>query len=113
MAKGIIVAEEFISELIEPVVGSGDAAAMVAGAPGLPGRFVWRGREYVVVAVLRCWKESGACRSGSAERYLRKHWYKLMTDDGLEMTVYFERQGRGRAQQKKRWWLYSIDRAAC
>ena len=40
MGKGVVVAEEFISELIEPVVGSGDAAAMVAGAPGLPGRFI-------------------------------------------------------------------------
>jgi len=104
------MSEEFASEPILPVAGTFDAAGMTRGEPGLPSRFVWREQEYDVADVLEAWKETGPCKSGSAEQYLRKHWFKVRTGDGLEMTIYFERQARTRRQGKQRWWLYTVDR---
>ena len=100
--------EKFISEPIEPVAETFDTAAMTRGEPGLPERFVWRDKEYTVAEVLEVWKETGPCRSGSDEQYLRKHWHKIRTTDGTIMTLYFERQARSRDQSKTRWWLYTI-----
>lgn len=104
------MAEEFVSEAIEPVAGTFDTAGMVRGEPGLPQRFMWRGTEYSVAAVLQVWKEDGPCRHGSGEMYLRKHWFKIATEQGPEMTLCFERQARSKAQNKMRWWLFTIDR---
>ena len=100
--------EEFISEPIKPVAGTFDLAAMTRAETGLPGRFILRDKEYTVAGVLESWKESGPCRSGGPERYLRKHWFKVRTANGPEMTIYFERQGRTKGQNKIRWWLYTI-----
>lgn len=100
--------EQFVSEPIRPVEGSFDAAGMVRGEPGLPRRFVWRDTEYTVAEVLEVWKEDGPCRSGSPEMYLRKHWFRIATDQGLEMTLYFERQPRSKRRSKARWWLYTV-----
>ena len=102
------VGEEFVSELIRPVEGTFDTAGMTRGEPGLPGRFVWRGKEYAIAEVLEKWKELGPCKSGNSEKYLRKHWFKIKCSDGLEMTIYFERQPRGKRESKKRWWLYTL-----
>ena len=100
--------EQFVSEPIKPVEGTFDTAGMTRGEPGLPGRFVWRGKEYTVAEVLEQWKQSGPCKSGSNEMYLRKHWFRILTEDGSEMTIYFERQTRLKQQSKKRWWLNTI-----
>jgi hypothetical protein len=102
------MSEQFISESIEPVKGTSLTTAMSRGEPGLPGRFVWRGKEYVVAELLQSRKESAPDKSGGSEMYLRKHWYKIKTANGLEMTIYFERQPRSKSQRKKRWWLYTI-----
>lgn len=102
--------EQFISEPIEPVDSSFDTAGMARGEPGLPRRFVWRGKEYTVKNILSQWKESGPCKHGSGERYLRKHWFKILTEDETEMTLYFERQGRQKGSSPKRWWLYTTKR---
>ena len=51
--------DKFISEPIKPVEGTFDTAGMTRGEPGLPGRFVWRNKEYTVAEVLEKWKESG------------------------------------------------------
>jgi hypothetical protein len=104
------MSEEFVSEPIRPVAGTFDTAGMTRGEPGLPGRFVWRQQEYAVAEVLQAWKESGSCRSGGPEQYLRKHWFKIRTDNGLEMTMYFERQARTKRQAMNRWWLYTINK---
>jgi hypothetical protein len=104
------ITEEFIGEPIKPVAGTFDPGGMVRGEPGLPQRFVWRDREYSLAAVLQVWKEDGPCRHGSGERYLRKHWFQILTEQGLRMTIYFERQARSKRQSKARWWLYTIDR---
>ena len=104
------MSDEFVSERIVPAAGTFDAAPMTRGEPGLPGRFVWREQEYAVAEVLEAWKETGPCKSGGAEQYLRKHWFKVRTDDGIEMTLYFERQARAKRQDKHRWWLYTINK---
>jgi len=100
--------ERFIGEAIEPIGGPVDLAAMARGGPGLPSAFTWRGGEYSVSAVLETWKTTGDCRSGSAEQYIRKHWFRIRTTDGTEMRIYFERQARSSRERKRRWWLYAL-----
>ncbi|NQU41698.1 hypothetical protein HQ520_00320 [bacterium] len=53
-------------------------------------------------------EEADACWSGSGERYVRKHWFRIRTTDGQEMKLYFERQARSAREAKKRWWLHSV-----
>ena len=91
-----------------PVPGTALAADMARGEPGLPARFLWRGGEYRVVAVAKRWKTSGPCHHGSGEMYLRRHWYRIVTDPPAEMTVYCERQARTRRQAKSRWFVYTV-----
>lgn len=99
---------QFVSEAIEPVPGTMSLDAMARGEPGLPQRFRWRGTEHAVERVLDTWKETGPCRSGSPERYVRKHWFRVVTTTGDEMQLYFERQARSGRQRKARWWLYTV-----
>ena len=103
------MSEEFISRPIKPLAGTFDTAAMTRGEPGLPKGFIWDDKEYVVAEVLDVWKETGPCKTGANEMYLRKHWYSFITVDNIEMTVYFERQARPKGQNKSRWWLYTIN----
>jgi phosphoribosylglycinamide formyltransferase-1 len=95
-----------VGEAITPEEGSFTVAAMVTGAPGLPRVFSWRGKRHVVSEVLEQWKEAGDCRQGSGERYVRKHWFRLKTTEGLELRIYFERQRR--TSGGSRWRLYSM-----
>jgi hypothetical protein len=103
--------EEFICEEIEPVAGTGDAAAMARGEPGLPSRFVWRGTEYRLAGVIRQWKSTGPCRNGADEVYLRRHWFQIVTEPRAVMTVYCDRQAKDRRHPKRRWWLYTLGQA--
>ena len=41
--------------------------------------------------------------------YVRKHWFRLVTTNGTEMTLYFERQHRRGQNLKKRWWLATVE----
>jgi len=100
--------DQFICEPIDPVAGSAKIGSVSVGEPGLPGGFHWRGREYRVVGVLRKWKSSGPCRHGSGERYLRRHWYRVRTADGSEMTLYFDRQAKDRKHPRRRWFIYTV-----
>ncbi|MDH4211127.1 MAG: DUF6504 family protein [candidate division WOR-3 bacterium] len=102
------MSEKFISELIEPVRGTFDTKAMSRGEPGLPSRFLWRKSEYIIAEVVHKWKETSPCRSGSKEKYVRKHWYEIRTTSDLNMKIYFERRSMPKGQAKKRWWLYSV-----
>jgi len=97
-----------VGEQIRPVAGAIGTLGMTRREPGLPRRFTWRGEHYEVADVLERWKETGPCTSGSDERYVRKHWYRIRTTGGREMKVYFERQARRGRQQKSRWWLYTV-----
>ena len=96
------IQDEFISEPIAPVKGTFDTAGMARGEPGLPSRFIWRDKEYAVAEVLEKWKESGPCKGGSSEMYLRKHWFRIRCTDSSEMTIYFERQPKSKQQSKTR-----------
>ena len=100
--------EQFVSEPIKPLQGTFDPAGMTRGEPGLPHRFLWRDKEYTVAEVLEAWKEDGPCKSGSSEMYLRKHWFRVATEQGTDMTLYFQRQPRSKRQSKARWWLYTV-----
>jgi hypothetical protein len=100
----------FISESIYPVEGTFDTARMAAGEPGVPGKFRWRDREIIVAQVLESWKEHGDCTHGSGERYVRKHGYRILTTDGEQMKIYFQRKfGKVQRKYDSRWWLFSLD----
>lgn len=102
--------EEFVSEEISPVAGSFDVTRMAAGEAGLPDRFVWREEEHEITELLETWKQLSDRFNPGEDRYLRRHWFHIRTRDGLEMKLYFERQGRPGARKKGRWWLYTIIR---
>ncbi|MFZ7127184.1 MAG: DUF6504 family protein [Desulfobacterales bacterium] len=99
---------QFISEMISPVADTIDMSRAAPGAPGLPAVFTWRDRRLVIVAVLRQWRETGPCRHGSGERYVRRHWYEVQTESGAWLKIYFERQTRPGSSRFQRWWLHSM-----
>ncbi|MDF1553878.1 MAG: DUF6504 family protein [Deferrisomatales bacterium] len=101
-----MASERFVSEAITPVAATCDTQAMATGGPGLPWEFLWRGRTLRVAAVLRAWRETGPCRHGSGEEYVRKHWFEVITTEHSTLKIYFERQPRG-GRGAARWWLYS------
>jgi len=111
MAKHGKPGEQFICEPITPAPGTADARSMARGGPGLPRRFIWRGRQFEVEAVLATRRSLGPCTSGSGEMYVRKHWFTFRTTSGETMTVYFDRQARRGHSPKARWWLYTLDPA--
>lgn len=94
--------EQFISEPIDPDRGSGSAAAMARGEPGLPSGFTWRGRHYGIEQVLESWKSSSP---GTSNVYLRRHWFSVRTSSGEVMVLYCLRQAK---PGQKRWCIYSI-----
>ncbi len=102
----------FVGDRIVPARGSGNAKMAAAGEPGLPARFTWRDEPVEVVGLIGKWKTDGACRHGSGERYVRRHWYRILTGDGREMTIYCDRQARDRSRPQVRWFLFTIDRDA-
>ena len=69
-------------------------------------RFIWRRREFAIAAIIAKWRETGPCRHGSGERYLRKHWFHIRTADGIEMKLYFERSARLPGARRS-WRLYT------
>ena len=96
--------ERFISQPIQPVGEPVDLARMAIGEPGVPSRFTWGDQTIGLKAVLRTWKQTGRCKHGSPEMYVRKHWFEIATDDGRIMKIYFDRQPR----QRSGWWLFSF-----
>lgn len=101
------MAERFIGESLTPADGVFDAGRMSIGRPGLPGAFDWRGRRIRIVRVLREWSATGPCRHGGGEQYVRKHWFEAEDQDGRRLTIYFERQPRGRSKTD-RWHLFTL-----
>lgn len=99
--------EQSVGEAMQPLPGTGDAAAMARGEPGLPQRFTWRGTEFRVAAVVEAWKSTGPCHSGSPEQYVRRHWFRIETDPPATMTVYCDRQARRGGRPGARWWIQS------
>ena len=103
------MSEEFIGAPITPVVETINAARMSAGEPGLPRQFRWKSQTIQIASVLKTWRDTGPCHHGSGERYVRKHWFEVLTDSGETMKIYFERQARSRGN-RSRWWLFTVDR---
>lgn len=99
---------QFVSAAIQPIIGTIEPTGMSAGEPGLPQQFQWGSQTIHIVSVLKTWRETGPCRHGSGERYIRKHWFEVVTDSGSTMKLYFERQARS-GQIKRRWWLFTIE----
>ena len=99
--------QAFVSEAIKPVVATANTKAMAIGGPGFPREFIWRGEPLRIAAVLRTWRETGPCKHGSSESYVRKHWFEVETTSNQRARIYFERQARGR-KRTNRWWLFSI-----
>ena len=100
--------ETFVGEEIVPAPGGFGTGGPSRREPALPRQFSWRGTEYRVVGLLGKWKSDGPCRSGSPERYLRRHWYRVLTAPPAVMTLYFDRQPRLPKRPKARWWLYTV-----
>jgi hypothetical protein len=97
--------EEFVSEPITPVAGTSDISAMARGEPGVPQRFIWRDKTYVVQQTLETWKTSTRDRG---ELYLRRHWYRIVTTTDEQFVIYCQRQTTNRNKPQARWWIYSI-----
>ena len=97
----------FVSEIIRPFGDARDTSSMAVGGPGLPREFEWQGRPLKIAAVLRTWRETGKCRHGSPELYVRKHWFEVVTTGNVVMKIYFDRQPRSK-HRNDRWWLFSI-----
>ena len=103
------MSQRFVSEPITPAEDTFDSAETPVGKPPLPMRFTWRDQEYEVDRVLDRRKETGADKSHkSGEMYVRKHWFTVKTTSGHTMKLYFERQARSKAQNKSRWWLFTV-----
>lgn len=96
----------FISEPITPLELAN--VSMAAGEPALPQRFRWRDAEYTVFEVVAKEREfQPEGHKAGNEKYLRKHWFEIVTTTGERMRIYCERQARGR-NKAQRWWLYSV-----
>lgn len=106
----VAMAQQFVSEALTPVVATSDTERMAIGEPGLPREFRWRNATIEIESVLRSWHDTGDCRNGSGEQYVRKHWYEVTTRSDGVMKIYFDRQPRGGAKAP-RWWLFSIDKS--
>ena len=109
--KPVMTAEteqKFVSESIRPVVTTTDTGMMASGGPGLPQEFIWRGKILGIATLLGSWRETGPCRNGSNESYVRKHWFEVETTYGQRAKIYFDRQPRDR-KLARRWWLFSIE----
>lgn len=104
------MAERLVSEPLQPVVATCDTSRMSMGEPGLPRQFIWRERLVEITAVLRSWQETGPCRHGSSDRYVRKHWYEVATVADGTMIIYFAKPARG-GRKGMGWQLFSIDDA--
>lgn len=100
--------EKLISEALQPLFGEGHTdTPMAVGEPVIPGAFQWRGREYPVLRVLESGRGLGPCTHGSGEQYVRRHWYRIESEGGLVLRIYFERRPKPGGKGSKRWWLYS------
>lgn len=99
--------EQFVGAAIQPVAETIDTARMSRGEPGLPRQFRWKSTTIQIARILRAWRETGPCRHGSGEAYVRKHWFEVLTDSGDTMKIYCERRRRSRTHNQ-RWWLFTI-----
>jgi hypothetical protein len=99
--------DHFISEPIKPVISTVDTSRMAIGEPGLPQEFIWRGKKFGVAKILKTWRTTKPCHHGSGEKYVRKHWYQVLTADGRVLKIYFDRQPET-GRKGMGWFLFSM-----
>ncbi|NIN68496.1 MAG: hypothetical protein GTO63_28070 [Anaerolineae bacterium] len=91
--------------------------------PGPPVAFTWRGREYVIVEVLKEWhdyrkrgksrafyaKERGSYWATASQRQgswgVGRDYYRVRTEDGEVFDIYYDRAPKG--QDRKGQWILS------
>lgn len=91
--------------------------------PGLPAAFTWRGREYVIVDLLREWhdyrkrgkskafyeKERGSYRARASQRRgswgVGRDYYRVRTAGGQVFDIYYDRAPKG--QKRIGQWILS------
>jgi hypothetical protein len=95
-----------VLEAVTPEPGSFDAAAMARGVPGVPRRFAWRGRTYVVAAVLGGRRETENYSGTPRDTYAKRHVVRVRTESGEVMVLSATRGTPGRAP---RWILREIE----
>ena len=101
--------EQFMAGRSGPFAGTFDTDRISTGEPGLPRQFRWGSRTVGVRPGAEELAGTGPCHHGSGDRYVRKHWYEVLTDSGETMTIYFERQPRVQSN-KSRWWLFTVNK---
>jgi hypothetical protein len=100
-----------------------DQEPVLEKRPGPPVAFTWRGREYLVVELLKEWhdyrkrgktksfyeKERGSYWVKRAQRRgswgVGRDYYRVRTDSGEVFDIYYDRSPKGRA--KKGQWVLS------
>jgi|PlaIllAssembly_1097288.scaffolds.fasta_scaffold1707187_1 hypothetical protein len=95
-----------VLEPIAPEPGSFDAGAMARGVPGVPRRFAWRGRTYVVAEVLDLRRESENYSGSPRDTYAKRHVVRVRTETGEVMVLSASRGSLGHAS---RWILREIE----
>lgn len=95
-----------VLEPVEALPGAFDAGSLARGAPGVPRRFVWRGRTYEVAALLGDDRAQGGTRRHNVEGYVRAHTFRVRTTTGETMVL---SGARGTARGTARWVLRSVE----
>lgn len=95
-----------VLEPVEALPGAFDAGSLARGAPGVPRRFVWRGRTYEVEAVLGDDRAAGGVRRTNVEGYVRAHAFRVRTTTGEVMLL---SGARGPSRGAERWVLRSVE----
>lgn len=108
----------------EPVEALFDRPPSLEKRSGVPDGFIWAGRIYRVVAVLREWhdyrlrgkslafyiKERGSYRAKAAQRRgswgVGRDYYRVRTDTGEVFDLYYDRAPRGPDHRKGDWFLF-------
>ena len=93
--------EEFVSEAIRPVKKMLEGSQSGPGEPFFPMEFTWRNKAVRVTNILSKWKDTSMCRNGSAEQYVRRHWYEVATESDGSTKIYCELDQRVTSKKKE------------
>ena len=101
--------KEFIGEPLQQVVF--DTSTLASGEPGAPISFTWRGVTHLVTEVADRRKGVAPDRThGSGEMYVEKHWFRVVTNSGYTLDIYFDRaSSRNSKRFGSRWWVYAAE----
>ena len=87
-----------IMERVAPHPGTWNTRMMARGEPGVPMRFDWRGRTYVVAEILETRRETEPSSEGDdPETYVKRHAVRVRTESGEVMWLSGSRGTRARA----------------